>query len=198
MQPAALAPYGLNALTGWGGRHRRLRLPRAHVRGAGAQVPEADGPFDYMRTTLGEAVAFAALWSYWISTVGDVPGSRSAWSAISSLFSRPRAPPARGACGRLHLAVRRHQPARRQERRPRPGHHFAAEDRAAPARHGAGLRRDPREPRDLHPEPADAAGRAATIHGGRRYRALRDARLRVRRGRRRSRRDPERTIPRAT
>jgi APA family basic amino acid/polyamine antiporter len=38
------------------------------------KMPQAAGPFDYIRETQGETVAFAALWSYWISTAVTVAG----------------------------------------------------------------------------------------------------------------------------
>jgi APA family basic amino acid/polyamine antiporter len=67
MQPASLAPYGFNAFIAW----------VITVAGCGAlavvfamlarRLPGADGPLGYMRETLGEGAAFAALWCYWVS-----------------------------------------------------------------------------------------------------------------------------------
>lgn len=67
MQPASLAPYGFNAFIAW----------ILTVAGCGAlalvfamlarRLPHADGPLGYMRETLGEGAAFAALWCYWVS-----------------------------------------------------------------------------------------------------------------------------------
>ena len=67
MQPASLAPYGFNAFIAW----------VVTVAGCGAlalvfamlarRMPHADGPLGYMRETLGEGAAFAALWCYWVS-----------------------------------------------------------------------------------------------------------------------------------
>jgi len=67
MQPASLAPYGFNAFIAWA----------VTVVGCGAlalvfamlarRLPDADGPLGYMRDTLGEGAAFAALWCYWVS-----------------------------------------------------------------------------------------------------------------------------------
>ena len=65
--PASLAPYGFNALTGWLTTVAGC-LVLACVFAALAKVfPEADGPFSYIRETLGEIPAFAAVWSYWVS-----------------------------------------------------------------------------------------------------------------------------------
>lgn len=65
--PSSLAPYGFNALIGWlvtlvG----CLILARvfAHLSKA---LPGADGPYEYIRCTLGDLPAFMALWAYWVS-----------------------------------------------------------------------------------------------------------------------------------
>lgn len=65
--PASLAPYGFNAMIGWlvtlAGC---LALARvfAHLSRA---LPDADGPYGYVRNTLGELPAYMALWAYWVS-----------------------------------------------------------------------------------------------------------------------------------
>ena len=65
--PASLAPYGFNALIGWGITVTGMTvLARVFARLARV-FPEADGPYAYMRSTLGEWPAFLALWCYWIS-----------------------------------------------------------------------------------------------------------------------------------
>lgn len=65
--PASLAPYGFNALIGWtivllG----CLTLARVFSHLAHA-LPQADGPYGYVRSTLGEVPAYLALWAYWVS-----------------------------------------------------------------------------------------------------------------------------------
>lgn len=67
MQPAALAPYGLNALTGWAAVIFGCVCLALTFAALARKLPQADGPFGYVRATLGEAVAFPALWCYWIS-----------------------------------------------------------------------------------------------------------------------------------
>ena len=68
MQPAALAPYGFNALLAWGitviGCAALALVFAMLVR----RLPEADGPLEYLRATLGEGVSFAALWCIWVAT----------------------------------------------------------------------------------------------------------------------------------
>jgi len=67
MLPASLAPFGLNALAGWGitvlGMTMIARVFARLARG----FPEADGPYAYIRDTLGDAPAFVAIWCYWVS-----------------------------------------------------------------------------------------------------------------------------------
>jgi APA family basic amino acid/polyamine antiporter len=67
--PASLAPYGFNATLGWivvvAGC---LALARVFA-GLAKAMPEAAGPYGYMRDTVGELAAFVALWCYWMSSV---------------------------------------------------------------------------------------------------------------------------------
>jgi APA family basic amino acid/polyamine antiporter len=67
MQPAALAPFGLNALTGWAAVIVGCACLALTFAALARKLPQADGPFGYVRASLGEVVAFPALWSYWIS-----------------------------------------------------------------------------------------------------------------------------------
>ena len=65
--PSSLAPYGFNALIGWGiTLFGCLTLARvfAHLSSA---LPGADGPYGYVRETLGELPAYMSMWAYWIS-----------------------------------------------------------------------------------------------------------------------------------
>ncbi len=65
--PASLAPYGLNALLGWGVTIAgMLVLARVFARLV-RSFPEADGPYAYVQRTLGENAAFVAIWCYWVS-----------------------------------------------------------------------------------------------------------------------------------
>lgn len=67
LQPAQLAPYGLNALSGWAVVIVGCICLAVTFAALARKLPQADGPFGYVRSTLGEAVAFPALWCYWIS-----------------------------------------------------------------------------------------------------------------------------------
>ena len=65
--PAALAPFGWNALYGWaitvGGA-----LCLAYVFAELARtIPEAGGPYDYFTSAFGPMAGFFVMWSYWIS-----------------------------------------------------------------------------------------------------------------------------------
>ncbi|PPJ43026.1 MULTISPECIES: amino acid permease [unclassified Pseudoxanthomonas] len=65
--PASLAPFGYNALLGWGITVLGcLALARVFARLA-RLLPDADGPYGYVRHTLGDLPAYAVLWSYWVS-----------------------------------------------------------------------------------------------------------------------------------
>ena len=65
--PAALAPYGWNALPGWGvtiGGAVCLAMVIARLARA---MPEAGGPHGFVLAAFGELPAFLVMWSYWIS-----------------------------------------------------------------------------------------------------------------------------------
>ena len=67
MLPAVLAPYGLNALLGWGVTVLGcVALARVFARLARV-FPDADGPYAYIRKSLGDGTAFVAIWCYWVS-----------------------------------------------------------------------------------------------------------------------------------
>jgi APA family basic amino acid/polyamine antiporter len=65
--PASLAPYGFNALIGWGITVAGVTVVARVFARLAREFPQADGPYAYMRSTLGEWPAFLALWCYWIS-----------------------------------------------------------------------------------------------------------------------------------
>jgi len=65
--PASLAPFGFNAFLGWSATVLGCAFLALAFAVLARRMPEADGPFGYIRATLGETVAFAALWCYWIS-----------------------------------------------------------------------------------------------------------------------------------
>jgi APA family basic amino acid/polyamine antiporter len=67
MQPASLAPFGANAFLAWGITVAGCALLAVVFATLARRLPEADGPFGYMRATIGDGAAFAALWCYWIS-----------------------------------------------------------------------------------------------------------------------------------
>jgi len=73
MQPAALAPFGLNALTGWIAVIVGCVCLAITFAALARKLPQADGPFGYVRSTLGESLAFPVLWSYWISCWVTLP-----------------------------------------------------------------------------------------------------------------------------
>jgi APA family basic amino acid/polyamine antiporter len=65
--PASLAPYGFNALIGWGVTVLGMSvLARVFARLA-REFPRADGPYAYLRSSVGDGPAFLAIWCYWVS-----------------------------------------------------------------------------------------------------------------------------------
>jgi APA family basic amino acid/polyamine antiporter len=65
--PAALAPFGWNALYGWGITIGG-GLCLAYVFAALARMmPEAGGPYDFIANAFGPMAGFFVMWSYWIS-----------------------------------------------------------------------------------------------------------------------------------
>lgn len=65
--PASLAPYGFNALLGWGVTVLGMGvIARVFVRLV-RQFPAADGPYAYIQATLGDVPAYLAIWCYWVS-----------------------------------------------------------------------------------------------------------------------------------
>ena len=67
MQPASLAPFGINALTGWLAVILGCACLAITFAALARKFPQAEGPFGYVRATLGEQIAFPAMWCYWIS-----------------------------------------------------------------------------------------------------------------------------------
>ena len=67
MQPASLAPYGLNALIAWAITVFGTVVLALVFALLARHLARADGPFEYMRTTLGGFTAFVAIWCYWVS-----------------------------------------------------------------------------------------------------------------------------------
>src|SRR5688500_20145700 len=67
MQPAALAPFGLNALTGWAAVIFGCVCLAITFAALARKLPQADGPFGYGRAARGEVIAFPARWRRWIA-----------------------------------------------------------------------------------------------------------------------------------
>ena len=60
--PASLAPFGFNATVGWLVTVLGcVALANVFARLA-RQMPEADGPYGFIRATLGDVPAFIAMW----------------------------------------------------------------------------------------------------------------------------------------
>jgi len=67
MLPASLAPFGLNALLGWGVTILGCVFIAYTFAGFARSMPGEDGPYGYMRRAFGNGVAFFIMWCYWVS-----------------------------------------------------------------------------------------------------------------------------------
>lgn len=67
VMPAALAPYGLNAVTGWGVTVLGCLFLAIVLAGLARAFPRADGPYAYITRAFGEVTAFLVMWCYWVS-----------------------------------------------------------------------------------------------------------------------------------
>ena len=84
--PANLAPYGTNAIIGWVVTIAGSMCLAAVFAAFARAFPQAAGPYDYVRSALGEPPAFFVMWSYWISTwVTNAAISIAAVSYLSTL-----------------------------------------------------------------------------------------------------------------
>jgi APA family basic amino acid/polyamine antiporter len=65
--PASLAPYGLNALLGWGITVVGMTMLARVFAQLAREFPSADGPYTYIERTTGRLPGFIAIWCYWVS-----------------------------------------------------------------------------------------------------------------------------------
>jgi APA family basic amino acid/polyamine antiporter len=66
--PASLAPYGLNALTGWLITVVGCSFLAITLSNLARAFPHDDGPYGYTKRAFGDGVAFTVMWCYWFST----------------------------------------------------------------------------------------------------------------------------------
>ena len=67
MQPAALAPFGYNALIAWAITIFGTVLLAFIFASLARRMAQADSPYEYIRATQGDGIAFLAMWCYWVS-----------------------------------------------------------------------------------------------------------------------------------
>lgn len=65
--PSSLAPYGLNAITGWLVNVVGCTLLALAFSGLARAFPRDDGPSAYIARAFGKGPAFMVMWSYWVS-----------------------------------------------------------------------------------------------------------------------------------
>ena len=68
LTPAALAPYGLNAVPAWLITIVGCVLLAIVFSGLAQQYPADDGPYNYTQRAFGSGASFYVLWCYWVST----------------------------------------------------------------------------------------------------------------------------------
>jgi len=68
VMPAALAPYGLNALTAWLITVLGCVFLAIVFAGLARAFPLDEGPYAYTQRAFGKGVAFTVLWCYWVAT----------------------------------------------------------------------------------------------------------------------------------
>lgn len=67
LQPASLAPFGYNALIAWAITIFGIVLLALIFASLARRMAQADSPYEYIRATQGDGVAFLAMWCYWVS-----------------------------------------------------------------------------------------------------------------------------------
>jgi basic amino acid/polyamine antiporter, APA family len=65
--PASLAPYGFNAMLGWGVTVVGMTMLARVFAQLAREFPAADGPYTYIEQTSGKLPAYIAIWCYWVS-----------------------------------------------------------------------------------------------------------------------------------
>ena len=65
--PASLAPYGFNAMLGWGITVLGMTMLARVFAQLAREFPTADGPYTYIAQTTGKLPAYIAVWCYWVS-----------------------------------------------------------------------------------------------------------------------------------
>jgi APA family basic amino acid/polyamine antiporter len=68
MMPAALAPYGVNAIPAWLITAGGCTCVAWVFAGLARSFPDDDGPYAYASRAFGGGVSFVMLWSYWVAT----------------------------------------------------------------------------------------------------------------------------------
>jgi APA family basic amino acid/polyamine antiporter len=98
LTPAALAPFGWNAMYGWAITISGGLCLAVVFAGLARMMPEAGGPYDFISGAFGPLAGFFVMWSYWISLW--VTNAAIAIGAVSylqpfapSFFARPASGP---------------------------------------------------------------------------------------------------------
>jgi basic amino acid/polyamine antiporter, APA family len=109
VMPAALAPYGLNALTGWLVTVAGCACLAVSFADLARAFPRDDGPYAYTARAFGPGTAFIIMWCYWVAVwVGNAAiavGVVGYVTIFVPALTRTAAMPALTALGLLWLFV---------------------------------------------------------------------------------------------
>ncbi|MGQ0833380.1 MAG: amino acid permease [Gammaproteobacteria bacterium] len=68
LMPAALAPFGVNAIAGWLVTVIGCVFLAYVFAGLARSFPQDDGPYAYTQRAFGDGMAFMVMWCYWVAT----------------------------------------------------------------------------------------------------------------------------------
>ena len=85
--PASLAPFGMNSVYAWLATSTGAILLACVFAGLSRALPDAAGPYEYVRLAFGEMAAFVVAWGYWVSIwVGNAALVTGTVSYLGAIF----------------------------------------------------------------------------------------------------------------
>jgi len=85
--PASLAPFGLNSVIAWVATSAGAILLACVFAALARALPEAAGPYEYVRLAFGDMAAFVVAWGFWVSIwVGNAALVTGTVSYLGAIF----------------------------------------------------------------------------------------------------------------
>jgi len=85
--PASLAPFGMNSVFAWVATSAGAILLACVFAGLSRALPDAAGPYEYVRLAFGDMPAFVVAWGYWVSIwVGNAALVTGTVSYLGAIF----------------------------------------------------------------------------------------------------------------